>query len=68
MLGGQQPVQLTFGTGTACQIDEIVVHWPDAAQTVTKYENVPANYLVEITQGDAKPRYRNLDSSKIKKP
>jgi hypothetical protein len=64
VLGGQNSVTLTFGTGSACAIDEIVVHWPDASQTVSSYKNVPTNYVVEITQGDQKPRYRGLDGKK----
>jgi hypothetical protein len=47
----QNDFVLTFGLGVVCDIDEIEVRWPDAANTVTTYENVRANYTVTITEG-----------------
>lgn len=56
----QSDVTLTFGLGATCAIDDITVHWPDAAGTVTHYTGVLPNYAVELRQGDAKPKYRAL--------
>jgi len=63
----QSDVTLTFGVGSACKIDEMIVHWPDAAGTVTHYKDVLPNYLVEIIAGDAKPHYKLLNGSAWKK-
>ena len=60
----QSDVTLTFGLGASCTIDKIVVHWPDAANTVTTYTNVPANYAIEIREGRSDLRYRNFDGTK----
>jgi hypothetical protein len=56
----QSDTVLTFGLGGTCEIDEIVVHWPDAAATTTRHAHVLANYQVEITEGDEDVRYVEL--------
>ena len=54
----QNDLVLTFGLGATCDIDQVEVHWPDSAGTVTTYANVLANYQVTITEGDATVAYR----------
>ena len=61
----ESDVTLTFGLGTACEIDQLVVHWPDAAGTVTTYQKLRANYFVELRKGELKPQYLNLDGTLI---
>ncbi|MBX7077683.1 MAG: CRTAC1 family protein [Nannocystaceae bacterium] len=48
---------LVFGLGEACEIDSIEVRWPDAADTVERFDGVRANYALEIEQGDPQLRY-----------
>lgn len=59
----QNDFVLTFGLGSACDVDSIEVRWPDAAGTTTTYANVRANYAVTITEGDPNPSYDSLDHS-----
>lgn len=47
----QTDVWLTFGLGDACTIDTIDVRWPNAESTVSHYEDVLANYPIELTEG-----------------
>ena len=56
-VGGGQTTTVTFGLGAACAIDAIVVRWPDAAGTITKYEGVLANYPIVLTEGDPAVAY-----------
>jgi hypothetical protein len=46
-----------FGLGPHCTIDRIEVRWPDATNTVETFENVRANYRLEIRQGEGRVRY-----------
>jgi hypothetical protein len=48
---------LHFGLGEACTIDRIEITWPDRDDTTTAFENVQANYLLEIHQADTSVRY-----------
>jgi enediyne biosynthesis protein E4 len=48
---------LTFGLGATCDVDEVVVRWPDASKTVSTYTNVLANYEVTIVEGAANVSY-----------
>jgi hypothetical protein len=48
---------LTFGLGEACEIDEIEVIWPDAEQTVSRFEAVRGNYRIELHQGSDDVEY-----------
>ena len=41
---------LHFGLGAACRAD-LEVRWPDAGLTTETFSDLPANALVEITQG-----------------
>ncbi len=55
--GLQHDTTLTFGTGATCAIDSIEVRWPNSEGTVQKFANVPNGHVVEITEGDAAPKY-----------
>lgn len=46
-----------FGLGASCAIDRVEVRWPDAANTVEVFDNVRANYRLEIRQGEGQVRY-----------
>ncbi len=39
-----------IGLGEICEIEEIEVRWPDKENSVTKYDKVYANYVLEINQ------------------
>lgn len=53
----QSDVSLTFGLQDACEMQRIIVHWPDGARTVTQYEAVLANYEIVITEDEPEVRY-----------
>jgi hypothetical protein len=55
--GVQNDTMLTFGLGATCTIDSIEVRWPNATNTVQKLAGVVANYVVDVTEGDDKPKY-----------
>ena len=48
---------LTFGLGSSCAVDQVEVHWPDAAHSVSTFTNVLPNYNVTIRQGGAEVVY-----------
>jgi hypothetical protein len=54
----QNDFTLTFGLGTACDVDQIEVRWPDSAHTIETFKDVRANYLVTIKEGDADVTYK----------
>jgi hypothetical protein len=56
-LGVQNGLTAMVGLGSACTIDAIRVHWPDAAHTVTEVDDVLPNYTIEITQDGGTLRY-----------
>jgi len=39
-----------IGLGDICEVDEIEIRWPDKENSVTKYDKVFANYVLEINQ------------------
>ena len=39
-----------IGLGDICEIEEIEIRWPDKENSVTKYDKVIANYVLEINQ------------------
>ena len=39
-----------IGLGEICEVEEIEIRWPDKEGTVTKYDKVFANYVLEIDQ------------------
>ena len=39
-----------IGLGDICEVEEIEIRWPDKENTVTKYDKVYANYVLEINQ------------------
>ena len=47
---------LTFGLGRSERVDTLEIHWPDRDRSVTRFENIPADRMITVTQG-AK-RYR----------
>ncbi|MFT5430715.1 MAG: hypothetical protein ACI9OJ_001391 [Myxococcota bacterium] len=49
--GMQNTLDVTFGLGSACDIDTIEVRWPDGGNTLEQFDDVRANYRVTITQG-----------------
>ncbi len=55
--GMQHDTVLTFGLGAACTIDAIEIRWPNKELTVQKLTGVVPNYLVDVTEGEEKPRY-----------
>ena len=60
----QADLVLTFGLGSACDVDSIEVRWPDASGTVTTYAHVLANYTVEIREGEGEVRYPYAEREK----
>ena len=62
----QADLVLTFGLGSACDVDSIEVRWPDAAGTKTRVEHVLANYTIELREGEAEPRYPYQDREKAR--
>lgn len=53
----QADLVLTFGLGSACDVDSISVRWPDAKATVSEFKNVRANYAIGLTMGTADVAY-----------
>ncbi len=52
-LGIQQHDDLEIiGVGSHCTVDEVEVRWPDAARSVSTFDDVLANYVLEIDQDD----------------
>jgi hypothetical protein len=47
----QHDLILHFGLGAACDVDSVEVRWPDAANTVERWEDLRGNYRVELRQG-----------------
>jgi len=47
--GGQQPLAMLFGLGSATAIDSVTVAWPDAAGSTTTVRNPPISRYLEIT-------------------
>jgi hypothetical protein len=45
------------GLGTNCRIERLEVRWPDAAGTTEVFTDIPANYRLEIRQGERRVRY-----------
>ena len=39
-----------IGLGDICEVEGIEIHWPDKENTVTTYDKVFANYVLEINQ------------------
>lgn len=39
-----------IGLGDICEVEEIEIRWPDKENSVTKYDKVYANYVLEINQ------------------
>jgi hypothetical protein len=50
----QDPPEAAFGTAKATIIDRLEVRWPNAANTVQVFENVPVNSFVTVTEGSAR--------------
>jgi hypothetical protein len=56
----QNDMVLTFGLGSACDIDKIDVRWPDGSATVSTFPNVRANYDVTLTFGSPSVAYGTI--------
>jgi hypothetical protein len=55
--GLQHDTVLTFGLGATCGVDTLEVRWPNGDKTVQTFTGVVPNHLVDITEGDDKPKY-----------
>jgi hypothetical protein len=55
--GLQNDLVLHFGLESECLVKEIEIRWPDKDLTVEKFQDVRANWLVEIEQGAGKVKY-----------
>jgi enediyne biosynthesis protein E4 len=53
----QNDLLLTFGLGSACNIDKVEVRWLDAANTVATFTGVEANYRIRLTEGQTGVQY-----------
>jgi len=53
-MGMQNDTVVFFGLGDCAIVHSIEVAWPNGARTVERFENVVADRLVEIRQGDPK--------------
>jgi hypothetical protein len=54
-LSTELPVHV--GLAGNCTIDRIEVRWPDRAGTIETFDQVQANYRIEIRQGEGQVRY-----------
>jgi len=57
---GQQDQLLIIGIGEACTADEVTVSWPDGAGTSSTFNDVMANHVAFITQGEDAITYQAL--------
>jgi hypothetical protein len=55
--GVEQGLALTFGLGSACDIESIEVRWPNANRDVTTYTDVRSNYAITLVEGDSEVHY-----------
>ena len=53
----QNDVVLTFGLGSACDIDSIDVRWPDSTASTSSFKGALANYNVTLHQGQTAVEY-----------
>ena len=54
----QTPADMHFGLGKAEKIDHLTIFWPSGA--TQEFSGLPADRLIEITEGDAGPRASEL--------
>ena len=47
-----------IGLGDICEVEEIEIRWPDKENSVTKYDKVFANYVLEINQETGLKHYK----------
>jgi len=59
--GSQNALRLQFGLGDADVVDEVVVLWPRSG-VEQRFENVPANRILVVTEGEPELRTRALPS------
>ena len=45
------------GLGANCVIERLEVRWPDAAGSTETFTDIPANYRLELRQGEGRVRY-----------
>ena len=60
---GSSSLQQEIGIGKATKIDELLIRWPNAMQTVERYNNLLPNRFVPIKEGSGKVEY--LERKKI---
>jgi hypothetical protein len=53
----QNDLLLTFGLGAACAVDQVEVRWADKQATTETFQNVRANYRLELVEGTGKLTY-----------
>jgi hypothetical protein len=53
----QHELTLHFGLGEACDVERVVVRWPDRDRTVQEFLDVRANYRIRVSQGVPDPEY-----------
>ncbi|HPC92837.1 MAG TPA: CRTAC1 family protein [Myxococcota bacterium] len=53
----QHDLVLHFGLGDSCDVEKIVVFWPDEKRSKAEFTNIRGNYLINIKQGSPKVDY-----------
>lgn len=53
----QHDLVLHFGLGESCDVERVVVRWPDRDRTTQEFRDVRANYRILLTQGRPDPQY-----------
>ncbi len=57
LAGLSAELEAHVGLGSNCVIERLEVLWPDAAGATETFTNIPANYRVEVRQGEGRVRY-----------
>ncbi len=52
----QDPPEACFGLGANESVTRLVVRWPDGKKSVSRFDDLPADRFVTVTQGAEKPR------------
>jgi hypothetical protein len=53
----QNDLVLTFGLGSACDVDSVEVRWPNSTHDVATFSGVLTNYTVVLHEGSTKVEY-----------
>jgi len=54
------PLDAIFGLGDACTIDRLEITWPNLEGSVTTMENLSANYIYDIREGEGLVQWQEL--------